>query len=566
MDKNYLNHSVYVSGAVVVVLLLLQFVPEQISTAVGLNNTDILADIRKDTAMLLADAERPFVLLPSPPEIEIREIPCPSGIVCFEDYSENNDGLSKFFKALELRDRRTVRAAFFGDSYIEGDIFCGDFRAVMQKEYGGRGVGMMPLASQVSAFRQTVRHTFGSWQSHSITDAGNNHAQTGISGNYFVPENGAWTKYVGVKLPGLDYARRARILYSLPNGETTMTYSLNNAKAVTARLESSPELMVYDIAADSIASLRIDFPASNIRVHGVSLQDTAGVLVDNFSLRGAPGTSLKYIPKNNLSQTDSILGYDLLILQYGLNVMSAKTVHYSSYLKGMKEAVEHLKQAFPESSILLLSVGDRSMKGKNGYETMPGVHAMVACQRQVCMETGIVFWNMFEAMGGNESMVTLVNSKPPKANKDYTHLNFEGGKYLAEILFKTLLVEKEKYGKPGLRRTAPLSPIDRKDKPEKIVSADLESPIAPTAPTTAPPKAPEKTADEKIAPEKTVPEKTALENKQGKKQANAKPADRKSERRPSARKSADRESAEKKSKRKKNSSSSRKQAAEGNGR
>ena len=476
MDKNYLNYSVYVSGAVVVVLLLLQFVPERISTAVGLKNTDILADIRKDTAML-ADANRPFVLLPSPPEIEIREIPCPSGIVCFEDYSENNDGLSKFFKALASRDKRTVRVAFFGDSYIEGDIFCGDFRAVMQKEYGGRGVGMMPLASQVSSFRQTVRHTFGSWRTHSLTDAGNNHSKTGISGNYFVPENGAWAKYVCVKSPGLDYVRRVRILYSLPSGQTSMAYSLNNEKTLTARLESSSQLNVYDIAADSIVSVRMDFSASDILVHGISLQDTAGVLVDNFSLRGAPGTSLKYIPTENLSLTDSIFGYDLLILQYGLNVMSAKTTHYSSYLKGMKEAVEHLKKAFPESSILLLSVGDRSMKGVNGYETMPGVHAMVACQRQVCMETGIVFWDMFEAMGGNGSMVSLVNSKPPKANKDYTHLNFEGGKYLAEILFKTLLVEKEKYDKPGLRRTVPVVAIDKKEEPKKIVSVEVATPI-----------------------------------------------------------------------------------------
>jgi hypothetical protein len=555
MDKNYLNYSLYVSVAVVAVLLLLQFVPERILTAVGLTNTDILADIRRDTAML-ASAERPFVLLPSPPEIEIKKIPCPSGTVCFEDYSENSDGLGKFFKALELRDRKTVRVAFFGDSYIEGDIFCGDFRAVMQKEYGGRGVGMMPLASQVSSFRQTVRHTFGSWRSHSITDAGNNHAKTGIAGNYFVPENGAWVKYVCVKSPGLDCVSRVRILYSLPDGETTLAYSLNNEKSVTARLESSPGLNVYDIAADSIANIRIDFPASSICLHGVSLQDTAGVLVDNFSLRGAPGTSLKYIPADNLTRTDSILGYNLLILQYGLNVMSAKTVHYSSYLKGMKEAVEHLKKAFPESSILLLSVGDRSMKGKNGYETMPGVHAMVACQRQVCMETGIVFWNMFEAMGGNESMVTLVNSKPPKANKDYTHLNFEGGKYLSEILFRTLLAEKEKYGKSGLRRTVPVATIDKKNEPEKIVSGNLTAPAVLRETTSAAP-----------ARKDTEKPSSAVEKPSGKKPSNARTADSKSERRPSARKSANRESAEKKSKKKKNTSNSpRKPAPERNGR
>jgi hypothetical protein len=83
------------------------------------------------------------------------------------------------------------------------------------------------------------------------------------------------------------------------------------------------------------------------------------------------------------------------------------------------------------------------------YVTMPGVPAMVSCQQAVCTETGIVFWNLFEAMGGNGSMVEMVKTKPPRANKDYTHLNFEGGKYLGEILFKSFVFEKKRYDRLG---------------------------------------------------------------------------------------------------------------------
>jgi hypothetical protein len=113
----------------------------------------------------------------------------------------------------------------------------------------------------------------------------------------------------------------------------------------------------------------------------------------------------------------------------------------------MQETVEHLKKCFPSSNILLLSVGDRSMHRNGAYVTMPGAPAMVSYQQAVCAETGIVFWNLFEAMGGNGSMVEMVKAKPPKANKDYTHLNFEGGKYLGEILFKSLVFEKKRYDK-----------------------------------------------------------------------------------------------------------------------
>lgn len=52
---------------------------------------------------------------------------------------------------------------------------------------------------------------------------------------------------------------------------------------------------------------------------------------------------------------------------------------------------------------------------------------------------------MFEAMGGDGSMVKMVNAKPAMANYDYTHINFRGGKHLAKLLYETLIYGKEQY-------------------------------------------------------------------------------------------------------------------------
>lgn len=54
---------------------------------------------------------------------------------------------------------------------------------------------------------------------------------------------------------------------------------------------------------------------------------------------------------------------------------------------------------------------------------------------------------MYEAMGGEGSIVDMVNSKPSMANYDYTHINFRGGKHLAGILFETLMYGMEQYEK-----------------------------------------------------------------------------------------------------------------------
>ena len=61
--------------------------------------------------------------------------------------------------------------------------------------------------------------------------------------------------------------------------------------------------------------------------------------------------------------------------------------------------------------------------------------------------TGIAYWNLFEAMGGEGSIQKMVKANPSQANRDYTHINFKGGKHLATLLYETLVYGKEQYDK-----------------------------------------------------------------------------------------------------------------------
>ena len=72
---------------------------------------------------------------------------CKTGMVCIEDYSDSTmRGMSRFYDALAQRasSRRPVRIAYFGDSFIEGDILTADLRAMLQSRFGGCGVGYVP--------------------------------------------------------------------------------------------------------------------------------------------------------------------------------------------------------------------------------------------------------------------------------------------------------------------------------------------------------------------------------------------------------------------------------------
>ena len=74
---------------------------------------------------------------------------------------------------------------------------------------------------------------------------------------------------------------------------------------------------------------------------------------------------------------------------------------------------------------------------------MPAVLALLHAQRKVAKRAGIPFWNLFGAMGGENSMVRYVENN--WASKDYTHLGFRGGREVAKALLEALAAEKDFY-------------------------------------------------------------------------------------------------------------------------
>ena len=93
-----------------------------------------------------------------------------AGPVLFEDFSPEGRSMKQFYKELDAikRGEEKGRVAFFGDSFIEGDIFCSDVRNSLQDLFGGNGVGFVPITSEVAQFRVTVGHTFTGFQSYSL--------------------------------------------------------------------------------------------------------------------------------------------------------------------------------------------------------------------------------------------------------------------------------------------------------------------------------------------------------------------------------------------------------------
>jgi lysophospholipase L1-like esterase len=121
------------------------------------------------------------------------------------------------------------------------------------------------------------------------------------------------------------------------------------------------------------------------------------------------------------------------------------SLNYKAYVRRMVRIIDNMKTSYPHASFLLMSVSDRSSNSRGKFETMNAIPAMRNAQRMIAQQTGIAFWDMFEAMGGENSMVRFVTAKPALAAKDYTHLNFNGGKKLAGSLVKSILYSQERH-------------------------------------------------------------------------------------------------------------------------
>ncbi|MCC6637906.1 MAG: hypothetical protein IT278_09295 [Ignavibacteriaceae bacterium] len=104
--------------------------------------------------------------------------------------TDGERALDIFFKALKNEsESRVVRVAHYGDSQIEGDRITSYLREFFQKEFGGEGVGYVPvddITDNVNYFRSTS----GNWERYNVFNHGYSSGKYALSGLVFKYGNG----------------------------------------------------------------------------------------------------------------------------------------------------------------------------------------------------------------------------------------------------------------------------------------------------------------------------------------------------------------------------------------
>ena len=385
----------------------------------------------------------------------------------FEEY-KGNQYLVTFFEKLyqlETTKQGNVRIAYFGDSMTDGDLIVKDFRTYLQERFGGKGVGFVNITSESASSRSSITHEFsGNWNAQSFLKVKSPSRAFGVNGHVFFANdtsNIAWVKFKASQTKFASELPRPTLFYgSAKNFSGRVFCAVGDT--IGKKLTPSTILNTLTLSEGNLKNLKVNFSkADSIPFYGINFDDGKGVHVDNFSNRGNSGLPLGTFNKATMNAFHAKLDYDLIVLQYGANILNYGSLDYSWYERRMTKIVAHLKACFPGVSILIISTADKSSKYDLEMKTDAAVIPLNTAQKRYAIKSESSFVNLYMLMGGDGSMVKWVEAVPSKANKDYTHYNHRAAKEVGNIIFTQVNQGYEMYKKLRKKRKTTLS--DHKD-------------------------------------------------------------------------------------------------------
>lgn len=385
----------------------------------------------------------------------------------FSDYKGFQHLVQFYEKLFQLETKRegNVRIAYFGDSMTDGDMIVQDFRTNFQNEFGGQGVGFVNITSESAGSRNSIKHEFSAnWKTQSYLNVKNPKSPFGVNGHVFFANDTAhveWVKFKASNLKNLTELNNPTLFYGKSANKSGKVALRVGNDTIYKKL--SPNRLVNTLViGNTTKNLKVDFvKADSIPIYGLNFDDGKGVHVDNFSNRGNSGLPISTFNAEVMRQFQDKLGYDLIVLHYGTNVLNYGSLNYTWYEKRMKRVVNHLKECFPGVAILIVSTADKATKYDMEMKTDSAVVPLTTAQKKYAVQSEAGFVNLYTLMGGDGSMVKWVEEVPAAANKDYTHFNFRGSKKISSMIYNHIHNGYEQFKK--LRANRKPAPIIKKD-------------------------------------------------------------------------------------------------------
>lgn len=355
----------------------------------------------------------------------------------------------RFFESLENAGTEPMRIVHYGDSQIEEDRISCVIREGLQSRFGGGGPGMLPLGSYHTltmgesstgglrpfmiygdASRRSSNKRYGPMARFSRIDT-----------TVTVTLRSAMTR----TKPALPRTSFSRVTLVAGNIRGKMYVSCLGDKRVVEP-DGNPVTKVTFAVPDS--STKVSFSVrGHADLYGVMLDDSTGVSLDNVPMRGCSGTIFTKLNADVLQTYYSGERVRMIMLQYGGNsVPYIKTPKaMSTYKKGIMEQIKLFQEIAPDATLVFMGPSDMSTTIKGRRQTYPHLPAFIDTLKTAAAESGIAYWDIYGAMGGENSMVQWVNSKPALAGPDYIHFTPLGAEQMGKLFISSLMLYYDYY-------------------------------------------------------------------------------------------------------------------------
>ncbi len=340
--------------------------------------------------------------------------------------------LDHFYASLQ---KGSARILHYGDSPTTGDLITADARAALQKQFGDGGAGFALLARPWAWYNHRgVDMDASGWE---IDVAGATEVKDGMHG------------LGGASFRG-SVGATARFTLRNPHTEIEVAY-LSQPDGGDFQVEADGSLLgTVETAADGkkpgFASFEVPNGAKkfavkvtrgSVRMFGADFRRSpTGVVYHSLGVNGANVTLLSRA-FNGPHWTAELRHYkpDLVIVNYGTNESGFPSFVQGTWGQEVKNAVKRIQAALPQTSVLLMSPMDRGERKHDGsIDTIAAMPGLVKSEAGVGQETGVAFFNTFQAMGGPGTMGRWYTSEPRLVGADFIHPMPAGAKIVGELL------------------------------------------------------------------------------------------------------------------------------------
>lgn len=384
-------------------------------------------------------------------------------------FGEEQTHLAAFNEALEALQagkKRTIRILHYGDSQIEGDRITSFLREQFQRKYGGNGPGMLPVMQFIPnmSIRQEQSnnwHRYTVFGKKDTTIPDNDFGLRGIVSRFtpYVADTATAaeikTAWVTLKPSYLGYShvkkyQKLKLLYGRCTAPVALTIKIDDQLVYSDTLPASAGYQEFEYVFENGTPKLCEIGFSAIEspdFYALSLEGKSGIIMDNVAMRGSSGTIFNRINRSQLAAQYSRENIHLVLLQFGGN-----TVPYidsedeaKRYGKWFAAQIKTLKSLLPEASFVLIGPSDMNTKQGTEYVTYPFLPAVRNALKEAAFSQNIAYWDVYEVMGGRNSMASWVAANPPLAGKDYIHFTPKGARKIAELFYNALNSDLEVY-------------------------------------------------------------------------------------------------------------------------